>query len=252
MRLGGDGILKEDKLQIYRGNDFCINSKIIIHHPTLGEIADWGEQKYFSFIYSFTSTPTDLKYQLYLGGVDWNNISDYDLFLLMYKTFSREVSEIVFGNMDFTKFEIMIRNDDDIVLYDADSDILIDRSIYEIAVSYLRDTHNLKKNVEKAMNETTKTVLLEEAKEQMEMNQNNKYHSFLLPLISTMTNMEGFKYSWSTVWDMKINAFMDAVERVLHIKNVELLLSSGYSGFGVDLKKINKNDLNYFSRSDES
>ena len=70
-----------DELQVYRGKDFVINDKIQIHQPTLGEIADWGEQKYFSFVQSFTATPTDLKYILSLSGVDWNTISDYELFL---------------------------------------------------------------------------------------------------------------------------------------------------------------------------
>lgn len=245
-------MISNDELSIYRGTDFIINDKITIHQPTLGEICDWGEQKYFSFIHSFTSTPTDLKYQLHLSNVDWNEISDYDLFLSIYKTFTKESSSIIFNNINFENFERRIKNNTDILLYDEISDIYIDRSIYEIAVNYLRKVHNLKKNVERAMNDTTKTVLLEEAKEHFEMNQNKEYHSNLLPLISTITNMEGFKYNWSTVWDMKINAFMDAVQQILHIKNVDLLLNSGYSGFGIDLKKINKKELNYFSRSDES
>ncbi len=252
MQLGGDDIQENDALKIYRGDDYIINEKIKIHQPTLGEITLWGEQKYFSFIHSFTSTPTDLKYQLSLMNIDWNTISDYELFMTIYKTFDKSRSEIVFGDIDFQKFKPMIRNNEELVLYDKDSGIIIDRSIYEIAISYLRKTHNLKKNVEKAMNETTKTVLLEEAKEQFEMAQKETSHSYLLPLISTMINMEGFKCNWTTVWDMKINAFMDAVEQILHIKNVDLLLNSGYSGFGVDLKKINKKELNYFSKSGES
>ena len=37
---------------------------------------------------------------------------------------------------------------------------------------------------------------------------------------------------------MKINAFMDSVKRISKIKNAELLLQSGYSGFGINLKEI--------------
>ena len=65
-----------------------------------------------------------------------------------------------------------------------------------------------------------------------------KDKSELLELISTMTNIEGFKYGWMEVWDMKINAFLDAVARVQKIKNAFLLLQSGYSGFGIDLNKF--------------
>ena len=101
------------------------------------------------------------------------------------------------------------------------------------------------------MTDITRDVLIEEAKENIEMNKDKPYHSQLLSLISTMTNMEGFKYGWVDVWNMKINAFMDAVNSIQHIKNADLLLSSGYSGFGIDLKKINKKELSYF-RPDES
>lgn len=243
---------RNDKLQIYGGNDFIVNDKIKIRQPTLGEIRDFGEQKYFSFIHSFTSTPTDMKYQLNKINIDWNTLSDYDLFLMLYKTFDKQSTEIIFGDIDFTNFEIVKKENGEIAIYDVKSDIIIDRSIYEMSVEYLRKVHNLKRNTERAMNETTRIVLLEEAEEQFNMNKDKEYQSNLLPLISTLTNMDGFKYSWSTVWEMKINAFMDAVQQILHIKNVDLLLRSGYSGFGVDLSKISKKELNYFSRSNES
>lgn len=245
-------ISKNDELQIYRGEDFIVNDKIRIHQPTLGEICDFGEQKYFSFVYSITATPTDLKYQLSLADIDWNSISDYELFLIRCSTFENNESKILLGDLDLTLFNIFKNENDEIVLYDQKNDILIDRSIFEIVINYVRKMHNLTPNIERAMNETTKIVLIDEAKEQYEMSKNEKYQSHLLPLISTMTNMSGFKYNWSNVWDMKINAFMDAVQRIQHVENAKLLLSSGYSGFGIDLKKINKKELNYFCRSDES
>lgn len=243
-----------DELQIYRGKDYMINDYIIIHHPTLGEICDFGEKKYFSFISQITSTPTDMKYVLYLSGKDWNNVSDYELFLGTYHLYSPESSGLIFGDLDFSNLISKLNTtNNEIVLCDENDNIIIDRSIYEIIVEYLRKLHNLKKNEERAMNETTRLVLLEEAKEQYENADNKEYYSTLLPLISTMTNMEGFKYNWSNVWDLKLNVFMDAVQRIQHIKNVDLLLASGYSGFGIDLKKItDKNSLNYFSRANES
>lgn len=243
---------RNDELQIYGGEDFIVNDKIKIKQPTLREIRDFGEQTYFSFVSSFTATPTDMKYQLNKMNIDWNDLSDYELFLMMYPTFDRELSQLIFGDLDFTKFKTYKYDNGDMYIYDSNNDIKIDRSIYEISTSYIRKVHNLSHNVERAMNETTKMVLLEEAEEIYNMNKDKEYKSNLLPLISTMTNMEGFKYSWSTVWDIKINAFMDSVHQLLHIKNVDLLLRSGYSGFGIDLKKVSKKELNYFSRPNES
>lgn len=175
------------------------------------------------------------------------------MFLSRYKTFRKEYSKILFYDLDFNSFKISQNLDNgELVLYNPISDSIIDQSIYQIIVDYIRKVHNLQKNVERAMTETTREVLLDEAKEQYEMNKNKSFKSILLPLISTMTNMEGFKYNWDTVWDVKINAFMDSVKQLQHIKNADLLLSSGYSGFGIDLKKVNKREINYFYRSDES
>lgn len=245
--------MKNDELQIYRGKDYVINEHIIIHQPTIDEICDWGEEKYFSFVYSFTATPTDRKYQLSLAGVDWNDITDYELFLYSYKTFDKALSGLVFGDLDFQAFNVYKNTEnEEIFLYNTELDIKFDRSIFELSTDYLRKAHNIIRHDERAMNETTKTVLLEEAKEQYEMNKEKDSSSILLPLISTMTNMKEFKYGWTDVWDIKINAFMDCVKAVQHIKNAEMLLASGYSGFGIDLKKINKKNLNYFSRPDES
>ena len=74
--------------------------------------------------------------------------------------------------------------------------------------------------------------------------------SWLQPLVSTMVNSEGFKRDDITVFDMKIGAFMDSVARVSKIKNAELLLQSGYSGFGINLKEIPEKQLNWLGELD--
>ena len=65
-----------------------------------------------------------------------------------------------------------------------------------------------------------------------------------------MVNSDGFKRDDTTVFDMKIYAFMDSVARIGKIKNAELLLQSGYSGFGIDLKKLNKEETNWLGELD--
>ena len=89
-------------------------------------------------------------------------------------------------------------------------------------------------------------ILIEDALEELQMASQKEYESFLKNLISAMVNYEGFKYNHEQVWDLKINAFMDSVKRVSKIKNADLLLQSGYSGFGINLKDIkDKNQLNW-------
>ena len=240
-------MLENDPLLIFRGKDFVINDKITIHQPTLDEICEWGEKKYWSLVYTVTSTPTDMKLQLHNIGVDWNEIDDFQGFLYIYQVLTNDFTKILFGDLNFLDYYIAQNSEnEEIVLYNPKTDSVIDKSIYTLITDYIRFAHGLTKNEERAMNNTTKRVLLEEAEEIQNREKDKQHESLLLSLISTMCCMEGFKYNHNDVWQMKINAFIDAVRKVQKIKNVDLLLQSGYSGFGVDLKKINKKELNYF------
>ena len=117
-------------------------------------------------------------------------------------------------------------------------------------MDYLRQVHSIEKDERMPANKSTKMILIEDAKEEYERNKNKEYHSRLKNLVSAMVNSEGFKYNHSQVWDMKINAFMDSVKRITKIKNADVLLQSGYSGFGIDLKKTDKKKLDWLGELD--
>lgn len=239
--------MKNDMLQIYRGEDYVINDLIRIHQPTLGEIADFGEQRYFTVVHMLCATPTDCKYQLHLQGINWEEISDFDLFLFYAKSFQKEDTSLLLGSLDLSTYGRYLNQENgELCLYNPDTNSIIDASIHELMVSFLRKVHGLKRHVEISGNEFTHKALLEEAEEEFQLQKNKEYESSLMPLISTMLGMEGFGYNHNTVWDMKLLAFMDSVRRIPSIKNTDLLLQSGYSGFGIDLKKVNKKELNYF------
>lgn len=123
--------------------------------------------------------------------------------------------------------------------------VMIDEFTYTLITDYLRQVHMIHKDEKMPANETTKMILIEDDKDEYEKNKNKEYHSQLKNMISTMINCEGFKYNHSQVWDMKINAFMDSVKRISKIKNADLLMQSGYSGFGINLKDIDKKQLDW-------
>lgn len=238
-----------DELKIYYGEDYVISKHIKIHQPTLSEICEYGEQEYYSMINQLTATPQSMKVQLWDKGIDYTTITPYILFYyLLHKLFPKEKTSIVFGALDFTKFIVTTENDtDDIVLYqEVDGDeVIINESIYNTIMNYLRQAHNIPKDERIPANETTKMVLIEDDREEIERRKNEPYHSQLKNLVSAMINSEGFKYSHNEVWNMRINAFMDSVKRISKIKNAELLLQSGYSGFGVNLKDVSNKQLNW-------
>lgn len=253
----GDLLMMNDELKIYRGDDYVISDYITIHQPTLSEICEYGETEYYSMLYQLTSTPQTMKSQLWDIGIDYTKITAFELFYsILYKLFPQEKTAILFGDLDFTKFEllqkekdkslflfqIVERKADDAIAYE---EVIIDEYTYTIIMDYLRNTHFIRKDEKIPANETTKMILIEDAREEIERNKNNEHHSMLKNLISSMINSEGFKYNHSEVWNMKINAFMDSVKRISKIKNADLLLQSGYSGFGVNLKEISNKQLDW-------
>lgn len=242
-------ILENDELKIYRGEDYVISKHIIIHQPSLSEICDYGEQEYYSMIYQLTATPQSMKVQLWDMGIDYTEITAFELFYgILYKLYSQEKTSILFGNLDFTKFQVMQRKDDkSIFLYQMidNQSVIIDQFIYNKIMDYLRKVHSIKKDEKMPANQTTKMLLIEDQREEYERIKSLEYHSQLKNMISAMVNCEGFKYNHSEVWNMKINAFMDSVKRITKIKNADLLLQSGYSGFGVNLKEISNKQLDW-------
>lgn len=247
-----------DELKIYRGEDFNVSKHIIIHQATLGEICDYGEKDYYSMIYQFTATPQSMKVQLWDMGIDYTTITDWELFYsILYKLYSKEKTFIIFGELDFSKFKLMQRKDDNSVyLYqsiecnDNSKDIIIDEFTYNIITDYLRQTHGIFKDERIPGNESTKMILIEDDREELKRNKNKEYHSQLKNFISAMINCEGFKYNHTEVWNMKIGAFMDSVKRIAKIKNADLLLQSGYSGFGINLKEISNKQLDWLGELD--
>lgn len=245
--------MQNDELRIYRGEDYKISKHIVLHQPTLDEIERYGEQYYYSMLYQLTATPQSMKAQLWDMGVDYTTITPYELFYqLLYRLYPKERTSIIFGDLDFQKFQLVQRKDNNeielyqtVQTYEGIDEVELDEFTYNMIMDYLRKVHIIEKDERIPANESTKMILIEDAKDEIEKNKNKEYHSQLQNLISSMVNSEGFKYNHSQVWDMKINAFMDSVKRISKIKNAGLLLQSGYSGYGINLKDVDKKQLDW-------
>lgn len=234
-----------DELQLFRGKDYIVNDKIKIHHPTLDDIVSCGEQNYYELVSRLTAIPSDFKGQLDELGVDYEEISEFDLFTLMCKGLDVEETCILFGDLNFQDLNLFKNtNTNQLVLYNEEQDFIIDRAIYEVIMEFIRKINGLEKKIERAGNAATKKFLIEEAKEQLKKKQDNPFKSILTTLISSLVNSPEFKYDHSTVWNLPIYTFMDSVKRIQKIKNYNSLMQGIYTG-NIDSKKLNKDDLNW-------
>lgn len=270
---------------LYRGKDIKLTDHITIYHPTVGEVFD-DEIKYMSTVFTICATPTDLAWQLeeYFN-IDFVTADDYEVFAnFIAPSLDIQRTRMLFGsNLDFSKMRLeKIEGTDEIVLKqhvikqkeiaDTDQlqkfrlknnivksktvteeyDIIFDRYTYMRITDFLRKLFNIKKNGDKPGNKGARKYLISQSKEKFENSKNNTDDkSNLLNLISTMVNSEGFKHDEVTVFDMKYSPFMDSVKRINKIFHTKVLYQSGYSGFGIDLSKLNKEtELNMMSDLD--
>ena len=170
-----------DELKVYKGDDIRITDKIIVIQPTLDQIIEFGEKRYFQSVYTLTGVGADFKWQLLdYFNVDYTTIDDFDFFKLMickslssrkhiynelmnnqdkYEEELKKISEedlnellfnplsLILKDIDFADFEEYESDkSQETILYDKEHDITIDRFVYAQIVNAVRKIHGLKRN----------------------------------------------------------------------------------------------------------
>lgn len=238
-------ILELDELQMYFGNDYIVNAKIKIHQPTVGEIVDYGEKEYYSMIHTLTCIPSDMKSQLWDAGIDYMDISDFNLFILLTRGLDVEQTRLLFGDLDFSKLNPFPNpQNNQLVLYNEDGEIVIDELAYMKIANYLRKLHSIKPKVENATTKTVKKILIQLDRDRIARQKKQPYKSQLRELISAMMRYPGFKYKKNELKECGLYEFMDAVQGAqIYVSSIALLQGS-YSGM-IDTSKINKKNFNW-------
>ncbi len=246
-------LLDIDELRMYFGDPFKINDNIIVYQPTIGDIINHGERKYYNMVHSLTCIPADMMSQLDDMGIDYMAISDFDLFILLSRGLKKEETYLLFGDLDLSTFEPCIDNSNgETILYNKEKDITIDKLIHMKIVEYIRKMHNIPKPKSRrhAANKTTKKILLEEDRKRLQKMQNEPYKSQLKELISAMMRYPGFKYKKTELRECGLYEFMDTVQGAQIYVSTTALLSGMYSGM-IDCSKINKKEFNWMRGLDE-
>jgi hypothetical protein len=237
-----------DELKLYLGEDIKIASGIVLHQPTIGEIANYNESDYFNMAQTLCATPSSMKVQLDDMKLNYMTVDDFQLFQIICQSLTQDKTKPLLGDLDLTKFkphlysegkEIVLSNGE----YDEDGNpIIISTIIYEVLVNYIRKMHNFKKQVDKAGNEITRKILIDEDRKAYNRNKNKPYKSFLVPLISSLQGRQG--YTRDYIKSMGLYEFMNQIARTQIIVQADAALGGMYSGF-VDTKKMDKTVLDW-------
>ena len=93
---------------LMRSNQYRIRDGLSIYVPTIGEIYDYDEAEYYRVVQLLTAMPYDLMVQFDDIGLDYETITEYQLFLMMLENFKlqRQDMSIVFGSLDLQTLRI--------------------------------------------------------------------------------------------------------------------------------------------------
>lgn len=254
-----------DKLQMYFGLPHTIDIKgtegsITIYQPTIGNIVEFGEKNFYSTLNLFCCNTSSYKVVLWDSDpmIDWNEISDFDLFISLYKNINPDASKLIFGDLDFSTFELCGKHNPASeteeytpTLYSSSLGIEIDETVYQHIHQYLQNVFNIfpeekytkdpflkKWWVDKERRELSKE------KEDIAKGKKDADSSALQSIISACINHPGFKYNLEELKMINVCQFYDSVARLQVYESSTACLKGMYSGF-VDGSKIKPEEYNF-------
>ena len=185
---------------MFYGEPYNVTDKIIIYQPSIGDILK-DEELFYQTLNIFVSNPTSYRLKLWKIGIDWNKISEFELFKMLMNGIDPKISSLLFRNLDFSSFSVYnkrLEGKEEIVLYDPVNKIEINKEIHNHIVQYLRTMFNIFPKVEKARGKATKEAIIFEDEQNLidaeKAGKETGFESFLLPLISSCLIHPGFKY----------------------------------------------------------
>ena len=234
---------------LMRSNQYRIQDGLSIYVPTIGEIYDYDEAEYYRVVQLLTAMPYDLMVQFDDIGLDYETITEYQLFLMMLENFKlqRQDMSIVFGSLDLQTLRIADNGTPDgQIMVDPSGNIVISQAIQRQIANVLRKIHFLEKNLKKAGNAEAKKYLIERNRLKQKRAAKKQQPSFLDEGIIKLLNTEEFKYNYEQCMDLSIYKFNASLHQIPKKKNWEQTMNGAYFGT-VDLSKLNMEKLHWMS-----
>lgn len=230
--------------------------KVTVYSPTLGDIIRIGEKRFYQTLNIFICNTTQYRTILWDMGIDWNTMPDFHLFIMLLGQIDHEVSKLIFGDLDFSKFVPLTKKKDaddeegEIVLWDNDDEIEINADVHNHFSQYLRAMFNTFPEEKITQNASLKNWYITKDRRAMENEKKlaeqgkQKSSVSIQPIISACINHPGFKYKLKELKEVGVFEFYDSVSRLQIYEQCTALMKGMYSGF-IDSKGIKPEDYNF-------
>lgn len=243
-----------DELKYSIGSEnYKINEYITVYNPYVYEVKDFGEDVYYSVLNLFVRKPYDIAVELYDKQIDYQNVSDWDIFFETATKIPIELSCILFGKLNFMEFIPCLNRENGLksLVNKKNKKICIDEVIYKKIVTYLRYVHFISEKVEYDVgNSTAKEFLIKRMRRKRDKlmkefkTGKKKPCSGISNMIKYCVNNSNFKYDYSSVMNLKLNLLYESYFFITHNNERDNIMSGIYHGTIDSTKMKDKSILN--------
>lgn len=237
-------------LRVYFGDDYTINDRITIHQPSIQDFIDAdNESDIYHVIAPFTANTTGYRVQLWDMGIDWNKISNLELFSILIKTIDFKYSQLIFGDINFSTFKLYEKQNGDekvLTLYSPEMDLEIDEETMNKMCKYIQFMFSSYPPEEEfTSSKTLKQELINNDKQKLLLRKKEgDGGQSLLSMIAFYLNHPGCKYKKNELREVGYFEFMYNIQRLQIYESTHALFGGMYSGM-CDLSKVDKNEFNF-------
>jgi hypothetical protein len=262
------------------GKDYQITKSLKVKHPTVQEVLDidkdynglYSEDMYYSFVSVFMCDPYD--YMVYLDdkGIDYEKISKFDLFVLLYndiieryekekkeKLSIEDYEELFYNNIYFRAFRFFLGKDYFIIAKDEngktvvgdfdDRTVMIDEEIFSLISEFIKEMNGI--HFEDRINpddDFAKQILIEDERKRIKKLEkkkpDEKHGGRLGNLLSAITwasngGITPFNRNKLHMYDL-----VEGISRTDKLLNFNHTMTGLYSGC-IDKKDINMQKISW-------
>lgn len=237
----------ENKKSLLNATSVNIVPNLSIRIPTVGEILE-DEDKYYGIVSSLTATPFQYMVQLDDMGIDYTQITDYQLFMMLFPMYAKSDLSLLFSDLDTSDFGIYINQQDNSqVIYSPNNNIIIDELIYNDLADTIRKINLFEKVKSKPGNESARKYLLEKERKKQKRNAKKQKEPYLEKLVIALVNTSEFPYNYETCMDLSIYKFNQSFKQIQQKITFDNTMIGVYAGTVDTSKMTNKDALSWIS-----
>ena len=231
----------ENKKCLLNATSVEIVPNLFLRIPTVGEILE-DEDKYYGIVSSLTASPFQYMVQLDDMGIDYTQITDYQLFMMLFPMYAQSDLSLIFGDLDTSDFNVYINQDDDSqVIYSPSNNIVIDELVYNDLSDMMRKINLFEKVKSKPGNESARKYLLEKERKKQKRNAKEPRFPYLEKMVIALVNTSEFPYNYETCMDLSIYKFNQSLQQIQRKIAFDNTMVGVYAGT-VDTSKMADKD----------